>query len=424
MSRITRWAFLVLAMPLAVGQAAQDEKKIEDKKPAAAPAADKPLEVIAHYHDGTKVRMVFLQQVMEIDTKYGKLKVPTADVRRIDFGFRLSPEIQQKLDESLANLTKDNFQLRENAAKDLVALGRLSYPALLKLSKGQDLDTTRRIEDMLKAIRTKIPAEQLKSRTEDLVHTHTFTIAGKIEGTTVKAKTEHFGEVALKLVDLRNLQSSSTVGEVKVSVDAMTYGGNNVQWMDTGFTVQPDVQLTVTASGEVDLYGVQSPGSGALSGHVDLLLEMQYYSTTDPADRRRKLLARSRFTQTERQLVIELNEAGTDWHNLGSLEQTEFGNGWDQLGAILLDAAQKLTRPEILEAWPADPHPPSLPTLYRWLERAVSLALVHRDGTGKRNDPHRYWLPGQEEKWAAENTPESLARKANEEMRRFLDGLR
>jgi len=262
MSRTTRWASLILAVPLAIGQAAQDDKKAEDKKPAA----DRPLETIASYHDGTKVRMVFVQEFLEVETKYGKLKVPTADVRRIDFGFRVSPEIQQKLDEALANLTKDNFQLRETAAKDLVALGRLSYPALLKLSKGQDLDTTRRIEDMLKAIRTKIPADQLKSRTEDLVHTHTFTIAGKIEGTTVKAKTEHFGEVALKLVDLRNLQSSNTVGEVKVSVDAMTYGGNNVQWMDTGYTVQPDVQLSITASGEVDLYGVQSPGSGALSG--------------------------------------------------------------------------------------------------------------------------------------------------------------
>ncbi len=88
MVRIIRWAFLVLAMPLAAGQAAPDDKKSEDKKPAAEA---RPLEVIAHYHDGTKVRMVFLQQYMDIETKYGKLKVPTADVRRIDFGFRLSP---------------------------------------------------------------------------------------------------------------------------------------------------------------------------------------------------------------------------------------------------------------------------------------------------------------------------------------------
>jgi len=47
-------------------------------------------------------------------------------------------------------------------------------------------------------------------------------------------------------------------------VDAATYGGQNAQWLDTGFTVQPDVQVVLTASGEIDLYGNQ--GGGAFSG--------------------------------------------------------------------------------------------------------------------------------------------------------------
>jgi hypothetical protein len=37
--------------------------------------------------------------------------------------------------------------------------------------------------------------------------------------------------------------------------------------------------------------------------------------------------------------------------------------------------------------------------LWRWLQRAVGLGLVRQDGTGRRNAPFRYWLPGQEEKW-------------------------
>jgi len=36
------------------------------------------------------------------------------------------------------------------------------------------------------------------------------------------------------------------------------------------------------------------------------------------------------------------------------------------------------------------------------LNQATSNALVCREGTGKRNDPHRYWLRGQEEKWQGE----------------------
>jgi hypothetical protein len=212
------------------------------------------------FHDGTKVRMVMLQDSLEIATKYGKLTVPTSDVRRIEFGFRMSEEKARKLDEALKNLNSSNFDLRESATKDLTALGRLAYPALLKAAKNNDLETTRRVEDILKEIRQKVPADQLRSRTEDLVHTATFVIAGKIETATLKAKTEHFGEVQIKVAELRNLLSTGGIGEVKLSVDAATYGSGNNQWMDTGYLVAADVPIAITASGEVDLYGNQQPG--------------------------------------------------------------------------------------------------------------------------------------------------------------------
>lgn len=256
MLRYFRWALLIAAIPVSASLAADEAK--------TPPAKTTPSDVLALYHDGSKVRMIFLQENLEIETKYGKLKVPTADIRRIDFGFRLNEETTKKLDEALKHLVSDNFQLREQAAKTLTGMGRLSYPALVKMAKGMDLDTTRRVEDVIKAIRIKVPAEQLRSRMDDLVHTQSFTIAGKIEVGTIKAKTEHFGEVDLKVVDLRNIASTAGASELKISVDAATYGSGNVQWMDTGFTVQPDVQVVITASGEIDLYGNQ--GGGAFSG--------------------------------------------------------------------------------------------------------------------------------------------------------------
>jgi hypothetical protein len=35
------------------------------------------------------------------------------------------------------------------------------------------------------------------------------------------------------------------------------------------------------------------------------------------------------------------------------------------------------------------------------LTRAVAAGLVCQEGTGRRADPLRYWLPGQEKKWRA-----------------------
>jgi hypothetical protein len=42
---------------------------------------------------------------------------------------------------------------------------------------------------------------------------------------------------------------------------------------------------------------------------------------------------------------------------------------------------------------------PQAKTLWRWLGRAVEQGLVHRSGSGRKNDPYLYWLPGQEVVW-------------------------
>jgi hypothetical protein len=142
-------------------------------------------------------------------------------------------------------------------------------------------------------------------------------------------------------------------------------------------------------------------GSGALTGFADILLEMHYYGTADADDRRRKLLGFSRHTATPRRQVIELTPSGTDWLSHGDIEEEAYTHNYRVLRTVLADAPDKWTRPEILAAWPAEEPAPSLRTLLRWLERAVEAGEVQRDQTGTRNDPHRYWLKGQEAKWKA-----------------------
>ena len=57
------------------------------------------------------------------------------------------------------------------------------------------------------------------------------------------------------------------------------------------------------------------------------------------------------------------------------------------------------TRREILADWPPDFDSPDKATLWKWLDRAVAQGLVCQEGNGRKNDPFRYWLPGQEAKW-------------------------
>ncbi len=145
--------------------------------------------------------------------------------------------------------------------------------------------------------------------------------------------------------------------------------------------------------------GVLSRGSGALGGHADILIEMSCAADSSPEDRRRRLRAFSRFPETLPNHVIELNATGTDYVSHGSAEKEFLARNWPGLQTVLTVTRRKLTRPEILEAWPAEQERPSSQTLWRWLERAVSDGRVKRDGRGTSDDPYRYWLPGQMEVW-------------------------
>jgi hypothetical protein len=144
--------------------------------------------------------------------------------------------------------------------------------------------------------------------------------------------------------------------------------------------------------------GQTARGSGALSAHVDVILEMTTVSA-DPDDRRRRLLGFSRFTETPADRVIELNAEGTHYAALGDFAEQEFLRGWRLLRLVLTDARDKLTRREILDAWPADEARPSDTTLWRWLERAAARDLLRREGAGHCTEPFRYWLTEKEAVW-------------------------
>jgi hypothetical protein len=146
------------------------------------------------------------------------------------------------------------------------------------------------------------------------------------------------------------------------------------------------------------LVGQLARGSGALSAHADVLLEMRFHPRAADDDRRRWLEALSRFPETPRQKLIELNTDGTDYVSRGTFREEEFAAHWEVLRGILAEAGWKYPRREVLRRWPKEQRPDRA-SLGRWLERAVEMGLLRKDGMGKRNHPYRYWLPEREGPW-------------------------
>jgi hypothetical protein len=142
--------------------------------------------------------------------------------------------------------------------------------------------------------------------------------------------------------------------------------------------------------------GQAGRGSSALSGFADILMEMTGIRRARSRDRRRRIRGYSRYTETPRHLILELNATGTDYLVRTDAAGTPLVQTWPEVHYILAEASDKLSQQKILERWPVEDDPPDRSTLSRWLKRATQQGLICCEGTGYRGDGFRYWLPGRE----------------------------
>ena len=142
--------------------------------------------------------------------------------------------------------------------------------------------------------------------------------------------------------------------------------------------------------------GQTARGSGALSGFVDIVMEMSCYRRARSRDRRRRICAYSRYVETPRHLIIELNADGADYDVRTDATGTPVVQTWPEMHYLLTNATEKITQQDMLERWPVEQNRPDRSTLSRWLKRATHQKLICCSGTGYRSDPFRYWLADRE----------------------------
>lgn len=147
--------------------------------------------------------------------------------------------------------------------------------------------------------------------------------------------------------------------------------------------------------------GIEPRGSGALSGMVDITMELDANYVGMAENRRRWLRATGRHDGIPRERLIELTEAGDDYL-LCNPTAEECADGWSVLKWVLSDAKCKFTRDKIIEHWPEQREKPQRTTLWRWLDQACTANLLRRDGCGRKGDPFRYWLPERQKYFGVE----------------------
>jgi hypothetical protein len=226
---------------------------------SSTPTSPRSSQAEVRFGDGSIVRMTILQDDLEVQTKYGKLNIPLAEVRRIEFGLHVPPEMNQQINQSIKRLASEVYKERDVASKDLMQVGHFAYPSLQKASKSGDSEVAYRAAGLIKQISERVSPELLKLRDEDVIHTAEFTVIGKITSDSLKAHSPHFGEVSLKLSELRTMHMRQHGGKQELIVDAGKHGSALDQWFDTGISVDTQQRLLITCDGQVDLWP-QGPG--------------------------------------------------------------------------------------------------------------------------------------------------------------------
>lgn len=170
--------------------------------------------------------------------------------------------------------------------------------------------------------------------------------------------------------------------------------------------------------------GQAARGSGALGGFADIIMELSYYHRARSSNRCRRVCAYSRYEETPRHLVLELDGDGTAYLLRTDTQGKLLVRSWPEVYYILGRATQKFTQQAILDRWPVEDSRPDRSTLARWLQRATQQGLVCCSGTGFRSNPLVYWLPEREPLlWPGDDASEEAKHAWRERIAPYLGGF-
>lgn len=167
--------------------------------------------------DDSVLKLKLLDERLNISTRYGSLQVPVADIRRIEFATRVTPEVAERVSLLIANLNHPDFEAREKATAELRELRERAYFPLLKAIKHQDPEISRRAEETVRYIQQKVPPGQLDVREYDVIHTDDSKFTGMIGAAVLRVQTTMFGEQSLRLADIRSLKSGTSIAAEEIA---------------------------------------------------------------------------------------------------------------------------------------------------------------------------------------------------------------
>jgi hypothetical protein len=270
-------------------EAKPEEKKDgaeDEKKPAAADAAapkppepKPPAPPTFLLRDGTRISGFPNLDRVTLETHYGRLVVPVADLVRVRFVLDADPTLDNRIREEIARLANEEFETREKAMAALQEIGLPALGLLKEALKSEDEEVKARAQTLIGQIEEKsdddVVDEESDDTTplrgeEDEVVTLKFTAKGRVAERRFEVKSQ-YGPLAIDRKDILSIVfQDASPSLVEVTVEGRHSAPSN-NWMQTRIGVEKDKPLSIQAAGEIQLqnYGQNCgpEGSTGIGGH-------------------------------------------------------------------------------------------------------------------------------------------------------------
>ncbi len=254
--------------PASRSAAAKSSSDAAAKPPAAPP--------IFFLRDGSKVAGFPKFATLQVETKYGTLRVPQKELVRVRLTPRVGAELQARIRALIQALASDDFDVREDAT---LALGEVGLPALPQLQRAKesaDDETKNRAEILVSDLETKRDqgdqqhGDEISSPTgdRDEVVTRRFTIRGLVKESVFKIGTR-YGALELAVGDIVGIDFGFG-GKVERTVNVAGSKTVPKNWVKTKVTVRDRQKLSIRASGSLNVsnYNVTA-GPGGTTRYSD-----------------------------------------------------------------------------------------------------------------------------------------------------------
>lgn len=252
--------------PAGAAAPAKEEPKKDDESATEIPRAPAvplgPKFIRLHLQDGSVISGDLSVTEITVETQFGKLVVPIEKLRSFAPGLDSNAKMAENIQALVTKLSSDDFKTREQAHKDLAAMGNSVQKELEQHTGTDDAELKRHLSEILKEI-----AEAVEEASDDehanvvsqpwirldTVVTTDFTVVGKVEPKefTIASK---YGPLKIALGDIARAERET--GGRESLRKSLTVSGNSLAqrgFKSSGIRVQAGDRIILKAEGNITL---------------------------------------------------------------------------------------------------------------------------------------------------------------------------